>query len=151
MDQLPEGVVGVAEFAGDLLLGPAIEEDGAEGLVAAMPRAGGMGEEVMAACVVHRRAPDVSFWPRQIRSSGEFTPGPALGSRGHAGDGGPRQIAGESRGSGDLGMWPAAGAASWKRSPPSGKKLTGRAGAERQNRGKSDGAEPGLLAAEIRV
>jgi hypothetical protein len=57
VDQLPEGAVGVSELAGDLLLGPAVEEDGAEGLVAAVERAGGMGEEVVAAGVVHRRAP----------------------------------------------------------------------------------------------
>ena len=61
MDQLPEGVVGVSEVAGDLLLRPAIEEDGAEGLVAAVQCAGGMGEEVVAAGVIHHRAPDVSF------------------------------------------------------------------------------------------
>jgi hypothetical protein len=98
MDQLAEGVVGVPEFPSDLLLGPAIEEDGAEGLVAAMQRAGGLGEEVVAAGVVHHRAPDVSFLPCEIRSSGEFTPGL---QRGHGG-GGPGRIAGNP---GDPAMW----------------------------------------------
>ena len=58
MDELPEGVVGVAEAAGDLPLGQAIEEHSAEGLVLALQGTGGLLEETSARDVVHNRWPE---------------------------------------------------------------------------------------------
>ena len=81
MDQLSEGVVGVSELFGDLPLGAVVDDDGAEGFVAALQGPRGMGEEVAAAGVVHRSAPDVSFFLAGIGLTGEFTREPVSGSR----------------------------------------------------------------------
>ena len=59
MDELAEGVVGVAEAPGGLLLGDAIDEDGPQGLVLALAGAAGLSEEVLAQGVVHNRSPSV--------------------------------------------------------------------------------------------
>jgi hypothetical protein len=77
VDQLAERIVGVSELSGDLLLGPVVDEDGAEGLVAALQGPRGMGEEVVAAGVVHRGAPDVSFFLAESGIFGKFKVGPA--------------------------------------------------------------------------
>src|SRR5262249_40925397 len=55
VDELAEGVVGVAETLGGLLLGQALDEDGAEGLVLALGGAGWFAEEEPAGGVVHAR------------------------------------------------------------------------------------------------
>jgi hypothetical protein len=55
IDQLAEGVVGVAEAAGDLLLGQPVEEDGPQGLVLALQGCGGLAEEASARGVVPNR------------------------------------------------------------------------------------------------
>ena len=76
MDQLAERAVGVSELVGDLLLGSPFDEDGAEGLVAAVEGPGGVAEEVAAAVVVsHRHAPDVSFIPVGVRLFAQFMGG----------------------------------------------------------------------------
>jgi hypothetical protein len=59
VDELAEGGVGVAEACGDVFLGQAVEEDGAEGFVLAVPAVGGLGEELAAEGVVHGRGPEV--------------------------------------------------------------------------------------------
>jgi hypothetical protein len=46
MDELPEGVVGVAETPSHLLLGAAVNEDGSQRLVLALSDARGLQEEV---------------------------------------------------------------------------------------------------------
>ena len=81
MDQLAEGAVGISDLVGDLRLGSPVDEDGAEGLVAAMPGPGGAGEEVVAAGVVHRLAPDVSFFRVGIRLAVQFMGELVSGSR----------------------------------------------------------------------
>jgi hypothetical protein len=53
--ELAEGVVGVAEAVGDVLLGQAVEEDGAEGFVLSLGGTGGPLEEELAEGVVHVR------------------------------------------------------------------------------------------------
>jgi hypothetical protein len=55
IDQLPQGAVAVAELLGDLLLRTAVEEYGAEGLITAVIRLGGPGEELPVRGVVHNR------------------------------------------------------------------------------------------------
>jgi hypothetical protein len=55
VDELPEGVVGVAEALGGLLLGEAVEEDAAEGLVLTLGRARGLGEESTGGVLGHGR------------------------------------------------------------------------------------------------
>jgi hypothetical protein len=62
VDQLAEGVIGVSESRSDLLLGLTVDEDGAEGFVAALQNPRGMSEEVATTGVVHGDAPDVSFF-----------------------------------------------------------------------------------------
>lgn len=82
MDQLAKGAVSVSELVGDLLLGSLLDEDGAEGLVAALQGPGGVGEEVAAAgVVIHRHALDVSFFPVGIRTSAQFMREPVPGTR----------------------------------------------------------------------
>jgi hypothetical protein len=73
--------MGISELVGDLLLGSPVDEDGAEGLVAAVPGPGGAGEEVVAAGVVHRQAPDVSFFRVGIRLAVQFMGELVSGSR----------------------------------------------------------------------
>ena len=51
--QLPERTVPVAEVRGDLLLRSAVEEHGAQRLVAAVRRVRGVGEELPVRGVVH--------------------------------------------------------------------------------------------------
>ena len=80
MDQLSEGIVGVSELLGDLPLGTVVDEDGAEGFVAALQGPRGMGEKVAAAGVVHRSASDVSVFLAGIGLTGEFTREPVSGS-----------------------------------------------------------------------
>ena len=46
MDELTEGVVGIAEAAGHLLLGQPVDEDGAQGLVLALQGTGGLPDVV---------------------------------------------------------------------------------------------------------
>jgi hypothetical protein len=55
IDQLPQRAVAVAELLGDLLLRPAVEEYGTEGLITAVIRLGGPGEELPVRGVVHHR------------------------------------------------------------------------------------------------
>jgi hypothetical protein len=55
MDQLPERTVAIAEVLGDLLLRTPVEEHGAEGLVAAVVRMRGPGEELAERGAVHNR------------------------------------------------------------------------------------------------
>jgi hypothetical protein len=90
VDELAKGVVVVAELLGGVLLGEAVEKDGAQRLVLALGGTGGLLEELLAACVVHNRgsgcesivAPlglEVSRWPRA--SPGEMVAGKTCGSR----------------------------------------------------------------------
>src|SRR3954471_23046806 len=53
--ELSEGVGGVAEPLGGILLRQAVDEDGAEGFVLSLGGAGGMFEEELAEGVVHAR------------------------------------------------------------------------------------------------
>jgi hypothetical protein len=53
--ELSEGFGGVAESLGGILLGQAVDEDGAEGFVLSLGGAGGMLEEELAEGVVHAR------------------------------------------------------------------------------------------------
>jgi hypothetical protein len=55
IDQLPQRAVAVAELPGDLLLRTAVEEHGTEGLVTAVIRLRGPGEELPVRGVVHHR------------------------------------------------------------------------------------------------
>jgi hypothetical protein len=55
IDQLPQCAGAVAEVLGDILLRAAVEEHGAEGLVAAMIWMRGPGEELAVGSVVHHR------------------------------------------------------------------------------------------------
>jgi hypothetical protein len=55
INQLPERAVLVAEVLGDFLLRAAVEEHGTEGLVAAVMRMRGLGEELPVRGVVHNR------------------------------------------------------------------------------------------------
>jgi hypothetical protein len=55
IDQLPERGIAVAEVFGDFLLRAAVEEHGTEGLVAAVIRMRGLGEELPVRGVVHHR------------------------------------------------------------------------------------------------
>jgi hypothetical protein len=48
-DHSTQGVVGVAEFLGDLLEGSPLDEIGAERFIAAVERVGGLEEEAQAA------------------------------------------------------------------------------------------------------
>jgi hypothetical protein len=53
--ELSEGVGGIAVPLGGILLGQAVDEDGAEGFVLSLGGAGGMLEEELAEGVVHAR------------------------------------------------------------------------------------------------
>jgi hypothetical protein len=53
IDQLPERAVSVAEAVGDLLLRAPVEEDGAQGFIAAVIRVRGPGEELPVRGAVH--------------------------------------------------------------------------------------------------
>jgi hypothetical protein len=53
VDQDAEGGVGVAEAAGGFLLGNALDEDGAEGLLRALRGASGLQEEALREGIVH--------------------------------------------------------------------------------------------------
>ena len=80
VDQVAEGVIGVAEAVGDRLLGQAVEEDGAEGLVLALQGPGRLSEEALARGVVHNGWPEceviVGDDPTGQRNSGrEAGPG----------------------------------------------------------------------------
>ena len=55
IDQLTQRAVAVAELLGDLLLRTAVEGHGTEGLVTAVIRLRGPGEELPAPGVVHHR------------------------------------------------------------------------------------------------
>jgi len=55
VDELTEGVVGVAETLGGVLLGQAVDEDGTEGFELSLSGAGGLLEEELAEGVVHAR------------------------------------------------------------------------------------------------
>ena len=55
MDELAEGVVGVAETLGGIFLGSAAIEDGAERLVLPLGGTGGLLEEALAKGIVHAR------------------------------------------------------------------------------------------------
>jgi hypothetical protein len=55
INQLPERAIPIAESLGDLLLRAAVEEHGTEGLVAAVIRMRGPGEELPVRGVVHHR------------------------------------------------------------------------------------------------
>jgi hypothetical protein len=55
VDELAEGVVGVAETLGGILLGQAVDEDGAEGFVLSLGWTGGLAEEELAEGIVHVR------------------------------------------------------------------------------------------------
>lgn len=55
IDELSERAVPVAEVLGDFLLRAPVEEDGTEGLVAAVIRMRGPGEELPVRGVVHHR------------------------------------------------------------------------------------------------
>jgi hypothetical protein len=66
---------------GDLLLGPVVEEDGAEGFVAAVQGPRGMREEVVTAGVVHGDVPDVCFFLAGIWLVGKFMREPVSSSR----------------------------------------------------------------------
>ena len=56
MDQLTEGVRGVAELTSDLVLPASLHEDGAQSLVLTLIDVGGFEEEPAAQGVVHRRS-----------------------------------------------------------------------------------------------
>jgi hypothetical protein len=58
MDELAEGVIGVAETSSGNLLGDAIDEDGAQGLVLTLPRAGWLQKEVAQRRVRHGQQPE---------------------------------------------------------------------------------------------
>jgi hypothetical protein len=85
VDQLAERAVGISELISDLLLGALFDEDGAEGLVAALARSDGAGEEVVAAGVIHRQAPNVSFFLVGIRIAAQFMGEPVPSSRAECG------------------------------------------------------------------
>jgi hypothetical protein len=53
VDELPEGVVGVAEACGGVFLGQPFDEDGTQGFVLALPAFGGFSEELQTEGVVH--------------------------------------------------------------------------------------------------
>jgi hypothetical protein len=53
VDQLAESVVGVTVTLGGLLLGEALDEDGAKGIVLALLRARRLEEELAAGGIVH--------------------------------------------------------------------------------------------------
>ena len=57
IDQLTQRAVAVAELLGDLLLRTAVEGHGTEGLVTAVIRLRGPGEELPVRGVVHHRSP----------------------------------------------------------------------------------------------
>jgi hypothetical protein len=65
MHLLAEGVEGVAEAFGNVLLTATIDEDGPQGFVEALTAAGGLEEETATRCVVHNGFPGCeSFRPR---------------------------------------------------------------------------------------
>jgi hypothetical protein len=55
VDELAKGVVVVTEPLGGVLLGQAVEKDGAQGFVLPVGGTGGLLEELLAAWVVHNR------------------------------------------------------------------------------------------------
>jgi hypothetical protein len=55
VDELSEGVVGVAEPPGGILLGQTLDEDGPEGFVLSLGGTAGLMEEVLAEGIVHAR------------------------------------------------------------------------------------------------
>jgi hypothetical protein len=59
---LAEGVEGVAETLGDLLLPGAIDKDGVQGFVEALGLMSGLEEEKASGCVVHNGLGDVSHF-----------------------------------------------------------------------------------------
>jgi uncharacterized protein (DUF697 family) len=65
--ELTEGVVGVAETLGGILLGKAAVEDGAERLVLALGGTGGPIEEVLAEGVVHARGSGCEAFRDELR------------------------------------------------------------------------------------
>jgi hypothetical protein len=54
-DELPEGIVGVAEALGDCDLGLTIEEVGSEGFVLTLGGTGGLGKETSRRSIGHGR------------------------------------------------------------------------------------------------
>jgi hypothetical protein len=50
---LPHGTVADAQFFGDFLLGTAVDENGAQGLVATMARIRGLAKKIQAKAVIH--------------------------------------------------------------------------------------------------
>jgi hypothetical protein len=65
-DEQAEGAVGVAETPRGVLLGQPVDEDGAEGFVLALLRAGGLEEETPHKGIVHGRSGVRSFrWQPQ--------------------------------------------------------------------------------------
>jgi hypothetical protein len=54
-DELPEGVIGVAEALGDCDLGLTVEEDGSEGFVLTLGGTGGLRKETSGRSIGHGR------------------------------------------------------------------------------------------------
>jgi hypothetical protein len=100
VDELAERAIAVSELMGDLLLGPPVDEDSAEGLVAAVVGPVGLGEEVAAGGIVHRHAPDVSFFLGEMGMAAQFIGEPGPAREGSPEPGEPPKTRG-TRGAGD--------------------------------------------------
>ena len=95
MDQLAEGVIGIAEALGDLLLRQAVRQDGPQGLILALPGTGGHLEAALAQGIVHNGWPkcaaiDEGSSTDQVNRRREVGPGGRGRPAGKAGPAGAR-------------------------------------------------------------